>query len=228
MNTVAFMPDLHVGLVEERSPSWRTTRGLGIHARLRAYRIGERPYVNTVVSVKTGVDGKRTGDPIPPSRASSRAPGKRERLVIRRRRSSSPRAPDLHRCGSPRPQPHSVAGCAATVFAEGVPSRDQVSVTVRTGLLRRTARSARRSWRGMRCGRTPEDRAPAHQPRRGRHRGSFMPPRGETPVRRRRLPRPLRPWGTDRLPNTRRRSAPVRGPAARGGIPCRASARGRA
>ena len=48
-------------LVEERSPSWRTTRGLGIHARLRAYRIGDRPYVKTVVSVKTVVDGKRTG-----------------------------------------------------------------------------------------------------------------------------------------------------------------------
>ena len=49
-------------LAEERGPSWRTTRGLGIDARLRAYRIGERPYVKTVVSVKTGVDGIRTGD----------------------------------------------------------------------------------------------------------------------------------------------------------------------
>jgi len=46
--------------VEERSPSWRATRGFGIHARLRAYRIGAGLYVKSGVAVKTVVGGKRT------------------------------------------------------------------------------------------------------------------------------------------------------------------------
>ena len=52
--------------VEERSPSWRTTRGFGIHARLRAYRIGGGLYVKPGVTVKTVVGGNRTGGPEPP------------------------------------------------------------------------------------------------------------------------------------------------------------------